>query len=226
MEGNFAERLRGLGRASPAELALLALLAISIVGGSALVFIRRSEPPAPQMSKTAATFHQQSSVSAAPPGSAGGADKKQAPSKTLLVHVAGLVTTPGVYELADGSRVKDAVAAAGGPKPGADIDALNLAAVLSDGQKIVVVAPGQAPAESTTANFGGSGAGPTHATKVNLNAATQADLESLPSIGPVMAQRILSLRQQKGKFTSIKQLQDVPGVGPKKFEALKDLVTV
>jgi len=182
------------------------------------------------MSKTSASFHQQGSVSPAPPGSAGAARRQAAPSKTpsrtLLVHVAGLVTTPGVYELADGSRVKDAVAAAGGPKPGADIDALNLAAVLSDGQKILVGAPGQALAEPATSNFGGPAAGPTPAAKVNLNAATQAELESLPSIGPVMAQRILSLRQQKGKFTSIKQLQDVPGVGPKKFEALKDLVTV
>ncbi|MGI8426366.1 MAG: helix-hairpin-helix domain-containing protein [Actinomycetota bacterium] len=217
MEGNFADRLKGIGRASPSELVLLVLLAISIVGGSALVFIRRSEPPAPPIqrasSKATASSRQPSSAS-------------PAPSKTLLVHVAGLVTTPGVYELADGSRVKDAVAAAGGPKPEADTNALNLAAVLSDGQKVVVVAPGQVVAEQGAQYLAGSGSGGATAAKVNLNAATQAELETLPSIGPVIAQRILTFRQQKGKFTSVKQLQDVSGVGPKKFEGLKDLVTV
>ena len=226
MEGNFAERLKDLARASPSELVLLALLAIAIVGGSALVFVRHSEPPAPPMSKSTAAHRTAPPTSAISGAGSSAKVAADSPAKTLLVHVAGLVVAPGVYELADGSRVKDALAAAGGPKPGADVDALNLAAVLSDGEKVVVSAPGQAGAGQEAAPGAGSGRARTPAAKVNLNTATQADLESLPSIGPVIAQRILALRQQKGKFTSTKQLQDVAGLGPKKFEALKDLVTV
>jgi len=133
-----------------------------------------------------------------------------------------MVITPGVYQLTDGSRIKDAIAAAGGAAAGADVTVLNLAAVVADGQKIVVPRPGQ-----SVAALDGSGLGSTGPpAKVNLNTATVEQLDKLPSIGPVLAQRILAFRQQKGRFTAARQLQDVEGVGQKKYDQLKDLVTI
>ncbi|MGH2773636.1 MAG: helix-hairpin-helix domain-containing protein [Actinomycetota bacterium] len=192
-------------RASPGELALIAVLGFTIVGGSALVFVRNTEPPAPPIRKVAA-----------PRPSA-------TPTEDIFVHVAGLVKAPGVYRLTEGSRVKDAIDAAGGSQDGADLESLNLAAKLADGEKVMVMAPGQVPPAAAGVAAGGPAGTPA---KTNLNTATPAQLEELPSIGPVLAERIVAHRQTKGNFTSIKQLMEVSGVGPKKFEGLKDLVTV
>lgn len=215
MEGGLVERVKEAGRASPAETVMLVLVALAIVGGSALVFLRRSEPPPPPMERSRAA------------GEAEGAPGPQAspPAEKVLVHVSGLVAAPGVYELAQDSRVKDAIAAAGGPRDGGDIEALNLAAPLSDGQKITVTRPGE-PAASQPAVIDGAAAAAGPSGKINLNTASAAELDALPSIGPVIAERILSFRQQKGRFTSVAQLQDVEGIGPKKYEGVKDLVTV
>jgi competence protein ComEA len=141
----------------------------------------------------------------------------------MVVHVAGRVRNPGVYELAEGSRVTDAIAAAGGPLEGADGNALNLAAPISDGQKITLTKPGEA---SPPDDAGGGAFGAAPGGKINLNTATQAQLEELPSVGPVIAQRIIAYRLTKGRFTSVRQLMEVSGVGPKKFESMKDLATV
>lgn len=221
MERKWLERWRDAARASPSEVVLLLLVGIAVVGGSALVFVRKSEPPPPPIQRL------RSSEDA---GHVNPSQAESAPAKTVLVHVAGLVAAPGVYELPGGSRVKDAIAAAGGPKDGGDIDALNLAASLSDGQKITVGKPGE-PVEMAAAPMGGPGSGvwgesvPASA-KVNLNTATAAQLDTLPSIGPVLAERILAFRQQAGGFRSISQLKDVTGIGSKKYEGIKDLVTV
>jgi competence protein ComEA len=134
-----------------------------------------------------------------------------------MVHVAGAVKSPGVYELPDGSRVTDAVSAAGGAASDADLDALNLAALLTDGLKIYVPKVGEAPPQ----NVAGEGS-----SIVNLNTASAAELEELPGIGPVLAQRIIDFRTKRGRFTSVRQLMEVDGIGPKKFESLEDLVTV
>jgi competence protein ComEA len=135
----------------------------------------------------------------------------------ITVHVAGLVSRPGLVELPEGSRVADAVAAAGGLLPGARAEAINLAAALSDGQQIVVPeADGDRPATSAGTPDG----------KVHLNQATASELDSLPGVGPVIAERIVSYREENGPFETIEDLLDVPGIGEAKLADLRDHVQV
>jgi competence protein ComEA len=176
--------------------------------------------PAPS---TAAPLLGSGSASAVPRASA-----SPSVAAELVVDVAGKVRHPGLYRLPTGSRVDDAVHAAGGALPGTNLVSLNLAAKVADGQQIVVGVPGGAgggvpgqPAGSPGAAAGGSPGG-----AVNLNAATIEQLESLPGVGPVLAQHILDWRTAHGGFTSIGQLQDVSGIGPAKFAAIKDLVAL
>jgi competence protein ComEA len=129
----------------------------------------------------------------------------------ILVHVAGAVRTPGLYELPAEARVADAVAAAGGPRRGADLDALNLAEVLADGLRIEVPKAGQAPATSSE---------PGSESTVSLNSADQTALESIPEIGPVTAAAIIAYREEIGSFSSVEQLLDVDGIGPATLEAI------
>jgi competence protein ComEA len=151
--------------------------------------------------------------------------QRQHHARLIYVHVGGAVAEPGLYRLRDGSRVDDAIRVAGGMLENADADALNLAAKVRDGDKVLVPAkgaPGQAPAAGGSAAGGSASQG----ARVNLNTATAADLETLPGIGPALAERILTFRQQHGGFRRVEQLLDVPGIGPKKFEELRDLVTI
>lgn len=198
MQGGFRERLAGLGRA---ETAAIALLAVVLVAGAGVWYVR-SLPGAVE-------------VTAPVPAPA------ITPSPGLLVvHVAGRVRSPGVYELPVGARVVDAIEAAGGPRKDAALDGLNLAAPLADGQQVLV--PAEAPAVET----GEAGMTPIPAPLVNLNTASLEELETLPGIGPVLAQRISEYRQRTGPFTSIEQLMEVSGIGEKRFEALREVVTV
>jgi competence protein ComEA len=146
----------------------------------------------------------------------------------LTVHVAGAVVKPGVIELPEGARVIDAVEAAGGGLPEADLDRMNLAAQLVDGQRVLVQRVGDpaAPAEpSAPGTPAGEGAAPT-SEPVNLNTATQEQLETLPGIGPVLAEAIITERDRKGGFRSVNELRDVRGIGEKRFADLEPLVTV
>lgn len=140
---------------------------------------------------------------------------------TLTVHVAGWVAAPGLYELVAGARVADAVAAAGGLLPGADTSGVNLAAVLVDGEQVVIPGPGP-PGGTPVA----PGAGGTEDGIVHLNRATVAELETLPGVGPVLAERIVEYRDQHGPFTAVEDLLDVPGIGEAKLAALRDRVAV
>jgi competence protein ComEA len=139
-------------------------------------------------------------------------------SATVVVSVVGSVTRPGLVTLPSGSRVAAAVEAAGGLGPDADPASVNLAAVVSDGQQIVVGAPG-------TSVTGADGAAAAPGGKLDLNSATAAELDALPGVGPVLAQRIVDHREQ-GPFTSVDQLDDVPGIGPARAAELAELVTV
>jgi competence protein ComEA len=137
----------------------------------------------------------------------------------LVIHVAGKVRTPGVVRLPPGSRVLDAVDAAGGATKGADLTGLNLARLLTDGEQVVVGVP--APAGAAPTNAPGTASGP-----ININTATASQLEELPGIGPALAARILAWRDEHGQFTSVEELQEVSGIGPATLAELADLITV
>jgi competence protein ComEA len=144
---------------------------------------------------------------------------------TVVVHVAGAVVTPGVVTLTAGSRVIDAVEAAGGALPNADLDRLNLAAKLVDGQRVLVQHVGDPPAAadpSTPAD----GAAASRNGPLDLNAASEADLDQLPGIGPSLAQAIIAERTRRGGFRSLNELREVRGIGERRFADLKSLVTV
>ena len=134
--------------------------------------------------------------------------------RPIMVHVTGAVLSPGLYNLPEGSRVNDAIEAAGGFRENADTSFINLAGIVKDGDKIHV--PELLPGLS----LGGSGL------LVNINFATQTELENLPGIGPTLAKRIIDYRNQYGFFDSIDSLKDVPGFGEAVFEQIKDLITV
>jgi competence protein ComEA len=135
--------------------------------------------------------------------------------RSAVVHVAGAVRHPGVYELEAGARVQDAVRRAGGARRGANLDAVNLAARLADGQQIVV--PSAAPA----AVAAGPGADSAPAAPVSLGSATLEQLETLDGVGPATAQKIVAYRTEHGGFRSVDDLANVPGIGPKKLAAIK-----
>ena len=156
----------------------------------------------------------------------------------FLVHVAGAVAHPGLVRVPAGARVADAIAAAGGGLPDADLDRLNLAAKVADGQRIPVAkigAPGaSAPVDGSATGIdtsavgsgsGSAGSSPTGG-PVDLNTATETQLETLPGIGPSFAAAIIRERERRGGFTSVDQLRDVRGIGEKRFAELKPLVSV
>jgi competence protein ComEA len=139
-----------------------------------------------------------------------------------VVHVTGAVRRPGVYRLPSWARLDLAVKRAGGPAKGADLEGVNLAAKIADGQQVVVPragAPGAAAAGTDVAAEGGVPAGP-----ISLNTATVAQLDQLEGVGPATAQKILEWRKQHGGFRSVEDLKQITGIGPKKFAALKDKV--
>lgn len=148
----------------------------------------------------------------------------------LLVHVAGAVVHPGLVRVATGARVADAIAAAGGGLPDADLDRLNLAAKVADGERIPVARigqPGAALAVDGNDAGGAIGGDPTGTTgPINLNTATAAQLDTLPGVGPSLAAAIIGERGRRGGFTSVDQLRSVRGIGDKRFADLKPLVSV
>lgn len=135
----------------------------------------------------------------------------------LYVHVSGAVERPGLYRLDGGARVVDVVSAAGGFTDAADRTAINLARALVDGEQVQVPVVGETPTTGAPADGGG---------RVNLNTADAAALDSLPRVGPAIAERIIAWREENGRFTSVEDLLSVPGIGEKMLAGLRDLVTV
>jgi competence protein ComEA len=240
------------------------LAPIRIIGGAALLAVaavvgwRMLAPPATPPEVSIPFTEQPASDSegdGGPAGSTGKADAgtdagSGAPTTTadaagtrppgdatageLVVHVVGAVVAPGVQRLPAGSRVVDAVDAAGGAAPDADLGRVNLASPLSDGQQVYVLRVGEVPPvpAPSTGSGGpggtvGSGAGDTAASEpINVNTAPAAELEELPGVGPTTAQAIIDHREQHGPFTSVDDLLDVRGIGEAKLEQIRDRATV
>ena len=193
-----------------------------------------AEPADGQGSPTVDT--QSGAASSGAPGGSGPGGEPAGPGSTtpateVVVHVIGAVAAPGVQRLPTGSRVIDAVEAAGGAAPDADLARVNLAAVLVDGQQVVVLRPGEAPPEVVAAApatpgspdaGGAAGAGG----PVDINRASPTELEELPGVGPATAEAIVSHRDENGPFASVDDLLDVRGIGEAKLEQLRDRATV
>jgi len=219
--------LRGV-RASPRRLAVLGvlvlLLVVTAVLGVRVAWARSSAKPA----AVAASAHGPPSglVSRSVPAAFASQEATGSPTaaSVVLVHVVGQVRRPGVVRLAAGSRVLDAVDAAGGAKSSADLNHLNLARVVADGEQIAVPKPGEAvpaagaagiPGAGTGAAGGPAGADGGPVVLVDLNTADAAALDTLPGVGPVLSQRILDWRTQHGRFSSVDELGEVSGIGDK-----------
>ena len=217
---SWRDRLEGvLGGMSSGRLATGAAAAVvGVVVAAALVMRGPTQPP-PELTLPVAG-------AAGDPAASTTTTTTASVAADVVVHAAGAVARPGVYRLAAGSRVADLLDAAGGPAPGADLDRVNLAAPLVDGERIFVPLPDQeVPPVSTS---GGGASTPTDAPQVpvDLNAATLDELDALPGIGPATAQAILDERERRGRFTSVEELLDVRGIGDAKLAALRDLVRV
>lgn len=200
----------------PAETAALALLVTGAVAALGMLWVVGRPQPVP------------------PPDAAESGPGVDVQADPLVVAVTGHVASPGLHELPGGARVADALEAAGGPLEGAQLDTVNLARPLSDGEQLIV--PGPAPPGPDTGDGGGppaegeaAGTGPSARRPdgtLDLNLATAGDLEELPGVGPVLAQRIVEHREANGPFTTIDDLRAVTGIGEKKFAAVADLVSV
>ncbi|MGM7778617.1 helix-hairpin-helix domain-containing protein [Arthrobacter sp. KNU-44] len=205
-----------------------------------LWFFWQSWSGQPTMEPLIRSSHTRAPAEAGAGSSKGGANKAPEPhdgSQLLTVHVAGAVKSPGIVRVPSGARVFDAIAAAGGADPAAELNSLNLAAVVQDAAKIhvprtgeAVPPPSQGAAGGTVAGgpptAGSTGAGTSAGGKLNLNTATVEELDALPKVGPVLAKRIVEWREQHGPFASVEDLDAVDGVGPKMMETLLPLVTV
>ena len=156
------------------------------------------------------------SAPAAPPIPTAAGTAPAAPAE-LVVDVVGAVRRPGLVRLPHGARVADAVDRAGGATPKAQLELVNLAAPVADGEQVVV--PRRGAAAAVAGGPAGTATGPVH-----LSTATLEQLDALPGVGPVTAQKILDYRQQHGAFTSVEELDAVPGIGPARLEQLKGLV--
>ena len=237
------------GRVPKVALATLALVVVALAGGLAG---RASEG----LSRRAADGRSAGAVSSVP-AAAGGlplivgagpstvplasalpltppSSSVAAPTSTALaaVHAAGAVVHPGVYLLPAGARVDDVLAAAGGATPDADLDSVNLAEAVVDGERVAFPRRGQpvptitAPTRASTPVAGTGPAAPASAPLLDLNAATAAELDALPGVGPATAASILAFRARVGRFRSIAQLLDVPGIGDAKLAALRPRVRI
>lgn len=188
-----------MGRPGRSEVVIYAICAL-VVGYFGLRELRAGSSPSP--SRPAVTV-------ARPAGGSGA-------RKTIVVHVVGAVVRPGVYRLKDGQRVRDAIGRAGGPARAADPVGLNLAARVADGQQVVM--PARAGAVGTGA---GTAAGSATGATFSLSQATAEQLDELDGVGPATAEKIVAYRDEHGGFRSIDELEQVPGIGPKKLERLR-----
>jgi competence protein ComEA len=203
---------RGASRGRPGRLRRLltwGLVGSAMAGGVGLFAWYAQRPPPPPV----VVFQPPPRVTPSPP-----------PMTQIVVHVSGAVAQPGIYRLPVGSRIDDAIKQAGGAQPEADLHRLNLAARVADGQQVVVprrataASPGPSPEAARPGSPAAAGG------SVNLNTASVAELDGLPGVGPVTAQRIVAYREQHGPFTRVDQLREANLVNKAMFERIKDRV--
>lgn len=195
-----------MGGSRPSPTALLGGGVAVVVALTAFLLLRPPPTPPPELAMPMASDSPAATSTTSPP--------------EVVVHVAGAVVAPGVYRLPPLARVGDAVGAAGGPAPGADLDRLNLAALVADGAQVYVPLEGEPlPAAATAA--GDAAAGP-----LDLNLASADQLEELPGVGPATAKAIVAARERLGGFRSVDDLLEVRGIGPAKLDAIRGLVVV
>ena len=242
------------GRLPKAAMAALALVVVALAGGLAG---RASEGLSRRASDARSADARSAVASSSVPAAVGGlplivgagpsivpvasssplthpSSSVVAPTSTALaaVHAAGAEVHPGVYLLPPGARVDDVLAAAGGATPDADLDSVNLAEAVVDGERVAFPRRGQpvptitAPTRASTPVAGTGAAAPTNAPLLDLNAATAAELDALPGVGPATAAAILTFRAGLGRFRQVAQLLDVPGIGDAKLAALRPRVRV
>jgi competence protein ComEA len=212
---SLGDRFASLSRG---EIAGLVILVAVTLGGAGLWYSRSLPKPVELAASSAAPM----SGSPAPVSVSSSAPSASASPVTILVDVAGWVRKPGVYEFQQGQRVIDAVKAAGGARHGADLTALNLAAPLTDGTQILVLKLG-AP---SSIGSGGSGSSSGSGTLININTASETELEELPGVGPVTGAAIIEYRTKNGPFASVDELDNVSGIGPATLEEIRPMATV
>lgn len=231
MSSSFRDRFETLSRG---EIAGLVAFVALVLAGLVLWYLRSLPQPvaiegtvgaisAPAPSAPVSPAAQGGSFFATPATAPeASAAASGTPSIGVVVHVAGWVQHPGVFELAPGSRAIDALDRAGGPRKGAQLDELNLAAMLEDGQQLLI--PGPRPGKGSR-EASSSAADPTAST-VDINSADATALQVLPGVGEVIAQRIVDYREQNGPFTKPEELLNVSGIGDVTFAEMQDQVTV
>lgn len=207
-----AARLRAApDRSNVRVLVLIGVIAAVVAAGYLWLARPRPQPPAAPVASATLTGPRPS------------ASARPVAASSVVVHVLGKVEHPGVITLPSGSRVAEAIKAAGGVRAGAKTGTLNLARKLVDGEQIPVGVPRPTPAPGAPAPAGAPAA---PGTPLNLNTATPDQLDDLPGVGPVLAKRIVDYRTQHGGFRSVEQLQDVSGIGARRFADLKPMVSV
>ncbi|MEV6062491.1 ComEA family DNA-binding protein [Nocardia asteroides] len=233
------ERFRGArvdpGRRGTLVLGVVGVVAVVLTG----VLVMRDQPAAQSVPPVPVVRAERTSVPIAPAAAANAViGAGQNPTAEVVVSVVGLVGRPGLHRLPGGARVADALDTAGGATDGADLGGLNLAQRLSDGDQIVVAAtaPDSGPRTSSvssgpagttpnTPRTTSTGTAQSARNRINLNTATEAELDALPGVGPVTASAIIAWRTTNGRFTDITQLGEVDGIGPARLARLRDLVT-
>lgn len=211
-----------LGKVHPALLVGVIVVAVAVLVCIGIGYVQATSTG--QLSiNHASEQHEASDDGSAETASEDAEDQAAAEPPLICVHVSGAVASPGVCYLPEGSRAADAVEAAGGFAEGAAEDSLNLARILADGEQLIVARTDELAA--TNPSPGAAAPAPANA-KININTATSEELQELDGVGEATAEKIIKEREENGPFATVEDIMRVPGIGEKKFEAMRDNITV